>query len=229
LHRPERSLDGFINCFVFVASPKGFDNIFNTDASSRLSEQFFNQNIVRHRDSLSVLIFQEPSLADKVFYNLLGGDTIRHIVNYGQQLLDIVGGSDKQRAIVDLFKAEFVQDFLGLGSGGTWLLDSSSEDEGINGYVLRFRESEGLLGLTGLSSFSEFFLSAIFDKVPLLLHIVWDKHFGHGDFSTSGSLFVRVFLGTGVGKLVAGLKFPLVGLVEILSLSLSEKSLLLLG
>ena len=119
MHRPERSLDGFINCFVFVASPKGFDNIFNTDASSRLSEQFFNQNIVRHRDSLSVLIFQEPSLADEVFYNLLSGDTIRHIVNYGQQLLDIVGGSDEQRAIVDLFKAEFVQDFLGLGSGGT--------------------------------------------------------------------------------------------------------------
>jgi len=109
------------------------------------------------------------------------------------------------------------------------LLDSSGEDEGINGNVLRFRESEGLLGFTGLGSFSEFFLSTIFDKVSLLLHIVGDKHFGHRDFSTLLFRLVRVFLGTGVGKLVAGLKFPLVGLVEILSLPLSEESLFLLG
>jgi hypothetical protein len=95
--------------------------------------------------------------------------------------------------------------------------------------VLRFRESEGLLCLTSLSSFSEFFLSAILDKVSLLLHIVGNKDFGHRNITSFLSFFVNIFLGTGVGKLVTGLKFPLVGLVEILSLSLAKESLFLLG
>lgn len=67
---------------------------------------------------------------------MLSGGAIGHIVNDCEEFLNVLSGGDEERAIIDLLKAEFVKNFLGLGSSGSRLFDSGSHDEGVDLHVL---------------------------------------------------------------------------------------------
>jgi len=108
-----------------------------------------------------------------------------------------------------LLESELIQDFLCLRRCGTRLLNTYSKDESINGDVLRSRKRNRLLLFTSHRAFCKVLLSAIFNKVPLLFHIVRDKYFRHLNVRTTCLFLVTSFFVPYVFELMSGFKLPL--------------------
>lgn len=89
LDRPDDILDSVEEVRVLLAPPERVNHVFNTDASL-LTQQFFDQHVVRNGHSLRVFAFQVASLADHFVEDFLGGLAPGHVILDQQQLLESV-------------------------------------------------------------------------------------------------------------------------------------------
>jgi len=110
-------LHSFVSFLFFFALPEGLNDILNADAACALSEQFFDEHIVRDRHSLFLCIPQEASFANKVIHQFFTRSAVRHIVDDDKQLLEIFFAASEESTIVDLLETKFIQYLLCLWRG----------------------------------------------------------------------------------------------------------------
>ncbi len=138
--------------------------------------------------------------------------------------------------VVDLFQAEFLQDFLCLRSGISRFFNSNNQDKAIQWDSLCFGQNESLLVcsvllselLANVSWLLTSFRSLILHIVSLLLHVIANIDFRHHDFFTASDR--NLVISFSLPHLCHSLTGTVVKLLlfdHVVALALLEKSFLL--
>ena len=111
LDRPDSFFDCLVGLLIAFASPKGLNDVLDTD-DSFVAEQLFNDDVVRDGDPLLRLVLKVASLSHDFLENRLGRCTIAYIVLNEKQLLKVLSRCSHKSAIINLLEAELFQNFL---------------------------------------------------------------------------------------------------------------------
>jgi len=222
---PDGFLDRPVELVVALALPECLDYVFHTD-DALLSEQLFNEHVVRDGDSFELLL-EVTTLSDDLFEDHLGGGAPADVVLDEQKLLEVVVAGSHESTVVDLFESEFLENLLCLRRGVSGLFDSDDEYQTVDWDSLLLGQDHNLLILdhNGVSSLVLGVVagleSLVLHVVPLLLHVVRDVDFRHGDLGATGDgQLIICFLLADLSHLLPGPVVLFSLLDEIVALSL---------